>query len=378
MELLDITLTLFFTGGVGLKTWAEVGNLEREIAIYQRLAEHLKAVNFVTYGGRSDYKYADSLGNIGLYPISWRGSVPIKLVHLLIRHWSMLMRSDILKTNQIQGSEIPIWLKKHLGKKLIVRCGYLYSLFTERHFHNEEAVVRAYRLERNAFEAADICVVPTARDRDWVAEKHSIAKKKIRVVPNYVDVDTFRPFKEPREILFDLVFVGRSGPQKNLLSLFEALAQLKRRNQKVQLLMIGNCSRNSKLIEIAKNKHLSVEFVENIPNNQLPYYLNQATAFILPSNYEGHPKALLEAMSCALPCIGTDVEGIGDEIKHRETGYLCGTDSESIADAIQKVLPDKSLQDEMGENARRYIKENYSLERVLKMEFDVIREVVNL
>ncbi|GAG15325.1 unnamed protein product, partial [marine sediment metagenome] len=257
-------------------------------------------------------------------------------------------------------------LKKYLGKKLIVRCGYLYSLFTERYPHNEEAVVRAYRFERNAFEAADICVVPTARDRNRVVEKHSIAKKKIRIVPNYVDVEIFRPLKEPREILFELVFVGRSSPQKNLLSLLEALARLKRRNQKIRLLMIGNCSHDSKLIKITENEHLSVKFVGNIPNNELPNYLNRATAFIIPSNYEGHPKALLEAMSCALPCIGTDVEGIRDEIKHRETGYLCGTDSESIADAIQRVLADKSLQHEMGENARHYIKKNYSLEQVLK------------
>lgn len=374
----NTSFTLFFTGGVGLKTWAEVGNLEREIVIYRRLTEHLKAVNFVTYEGRADYGYTECLGDIGLYPISWRGSMPIKLAHLLIRHWPMLMRSDVLKTNQIKGSEIPLWLKKHSGKKLIVRCGYLHSLFTERSSHNEEVVVRAYRVERDAFETADVCVVPTARDRDWVVEKHRIAREKIRVIPNYVDVDIFRPFKEPREILFDLVFVGRSGPQKNLLSLLEALTQLKRQNQKVRLLMIGNCSQDTKLIEIAKSKHLSVEFMGNISNNQLPNYLNQAAAFILPSNYEGHPKALLEAMSCALPCIGADVEGIRDEIKHKETGYLCGTDSESIADAIQKVLPDKSLQHEMGENARCYIKQNYSLERVLKMELDVIREVITL
>ncbi|MBA7489479.1 D-inositol-3-phosphate glycosyltransferase [subsurface metagenome] len=378
MELSDITLTLFFTGGVGLKTWAQVGNLNREITIYRRLVEYLKTVNFVTYGGRADYRYAHSLGNISLYPISWRGSMLIKLVYLLIRHWPMLMRSDILKTNQIRGSEIPIWLKKHSGKKLIVRCGYLYSLFTERCSRNKEIIAAVYRLERNAFEAADICVVPTARDRDWVVEEHRIAKKKIRVVPNYVDVNTFHPSREPREILFDLVFVGQSGPQKNLLSLFKALAKLKGQDQKVRVLMIGNCSHDSKLIEIAENKQLSVEFVGNVLNNQLPNYLNQAAAFIIPSNYEGHPKALLEAMSCALPCIGTDVEGIRDEIKHRETGYLCSTDSESIADAIQEVLADKFLQHEMGENARHYIKENYSLERVLKMEIDVIREVMSL
>ncbi len=374
----NTSLTLFFSGGIGLKTWAEVGNLEREIAIYRRLAEHLKAVNFVTYGGRADYRYTECLGDIGLYPISWRGSMPIKLANLLIHHWPVLMRSDVFKTNQIQGSELPMWLKKYLGKKLIVRCGYLYSLFTERDPYNEEAVVKAYRFERNAFETADICVVPTARDRNRVVEKHSIAKEKIRVVPNYADVEIFRPFKEPREILFELVFVGRSSPQKNLLSLLEALARLKRRNQKIRLLMIGNCSHDSELIRITENEHLSVKFVGNIPNNELPNYLNQATAFILPSIYEGHPKALLEAMSCALPCIGTDVEGIGDEIKHRETGYLCGIDSESIADAIQEVLADKSLQHKMGENARRYIKERYSLERVLNLELDVIREVITL
>ena len=337
----NTSLTLFFSGGVGLRTWAEVGSLEREIAIYRRLAEHLKAVNFVTYEGRADYRYTECLGDIGLYPISWRGSMPIKLANLLIHHWPALMRSDVFKTNQIHGSELPIWLKKYLGKKLIVRCGYLYSLFTERDPYNEEAVVRAYRFERNAFEAADICVVPTARDRNRVVEKHSIAKKKIRVVPNYADIETFRPFKEPREILFELVFVGRSSPQKNLLSLFEALARLKRRNQKIRLLMIGNCSHDSKLNEIVENKQLSVEFVGNVPNNELPNYLNQAAAFIIPSNYEGHPKALSEKILYLL-ANEDRAEEIGKRARTKVINkFSLGAKADRYLNVYRKLLSDK-------------------------------------
>ncbi len=193
MELLDITLTLFFTGGVGLKTWAEIGSLEREIAIYQRLAEHLKAVNFVTYGGRSDYKYADSLGNIGLYPISWRGSMPIKLVHLLIRHWPVLMRSDVLKTNQIQGSELPMWLKKYLGKKLIVRCGYLHSRNRIKEYKDEKIINDAIQLERNAFSASDIAIVTSSWQRDIVINKYNINPAKINVIHNYIVTELLRP-----------------------------------------------------------------------------------------------------------------------------------------------------------------------------------------
>lgn len=63
--LADTTLTLFFTGGVSLRTWSEVGNLNRELELYKRLAQELKEVNMVTYGGKRDREYAKNLGEIG-------------------------------------------------------------------------------------------------------------------------------------------------------------------------------------------------------------------------------------------------------------------------------------------------------------------------
>ncbi|MCK4326049.1 glycosyltransferase family 4 protein, partial [bacterium] len=335
MELADTNLTLFFTGGVGLETWAEAGILSREVAIYQCLTEHLKSVNFVTYGGRADLQYTGQLGHIGLYPTLWNRPIQMCILRLLMRHWRMLMQSDVLKTNQILGSEIPVWCKRYFGKRLILRCGYLYAHFTEQKSRSERVIAAAYRLERTAFKAADIAVVATAHDSDWVVKTHGTPREKLRVIPNYVDVKIFSPSRSQNKASFDLAYVGRSDPQKNISALLEAIARLKRRNRMVALLMIGSCSGDSRLRDIVQMECLDVTFVGNIPNAQLPEYLNKATAFVLPSLYEGHPKVLLEAMSCSLPCIGTNVEGIREEISHRETGYLCYTDPQSIAEAIE-------------------------------------------
>ena len=57
-------LVLFFTHGVSLKTWEDVGMLEREVALYRWMQGHGVQVTFVTYGYASDMSYADRLGGI--------------------------------------------------------------------------------------------------------------------------------------------------------------------------------------------------------------------------------------------------------------------------------------------------------------------------
>ena len=58
---------------------------------------------------------------------------------------------------------------------------------------------------------------------------------------------------------------------------------------------------------------------------------------------EGNPKTLLEAMSCGLACIGSNIPGINQIITHKKNGYLCNLDSKSIANAVVSVYNNKSL-----------------------------------
>lgn len=372
----DTTLTLFFTGGVSLKTWAKVGNLDRELEIYKRLNKKLKKVNIVTYGGKSDRLYTKNLGEINLLPTTWYNNSKTTILHLLLNHLQQIYKSDILKTNQIRGSEIPIWFKKRFGKKLIVRCGYLYSRNTKNQSNDEKRINDAIQLERNAFLSADIGIVTSSWQRDIIIKQYNIDLEKIRVIPNYVITDVFKPYPEIQK-RYDLIFVGRSSNQKNISNLLKAICYLKDKKRSISLVMVGGCCYNKEIKEMVDHYALDVTFKGNVPNFDLPHVLNQAKIFILPSYSEGHPKVLLEAMSCGLPCIGSDVTGIREDIEHMKDGYLCKTDYESIASAIETVLFDESLQNTMGDNARKYILEKYDIDRILEMELDVIKEVIS-
>jgi glycosyltransferase involved in cell wall biosynthesis len=289
-------------------------------------------------------------------------------------HESALRRTDVLKTNQIPGSEIAIWAKKKYGPKLIVRCGYLYSRFMARHTTNGWRIRRAYALEKEAFSVADAGVVTSERDRQWVIETHHVDPEKIHIIPNYVVTDVFKPMAKVTK-QYDLVCVAKASPQKNLEALLGAMYHLKQHGMAVSLLLIGTAAKDAMLRRRVQEFQLNVSFMDRVANFDLPAYLNQARVFVLPSLYEGHPKTLLEAMSCGLPCIGTDVDGVREDLKHLKNGYLCQTDSVSLAEAIQMVLDNTHLQQELGKNARQYVIDNYSLKTVMNLELILIHEI---
>jgi glycosyltransferase involved in cell wall biosynthesis len=115
----------------------------------------------------------------------------------------------------------------------------------------------------------------------------------------------------------------------------------------------------------------------SLPHERLPEVLHQAAAFVLPSLYEGHPKALLEAMACGLPVIALDVPGINDILRHKETGWLCQPTADSLKKGIQTVLADRKLQQRLSANGSRFIQEHFSLQRVLRQELNLYKTILD-
>ena len=76
--------------------------------------------------------------------------------------------------------------------------------------------------------------------------------------------------------------------------------------------------------------------------------LEQADVFILPSLWEGVPMTLIEAMGTALPIITTPVGGIVDMLEDGKEAIFTGTDSESIAESICKLLNNVALRQSLG------------------------------
>src|SRR3989338_4945141 len=120
-------LTLFMTRGMSLEAWDKSGMIDRELALYRRLQERKVKVGIVSYGGPSELSYADHLPGLKIMCNRWR--LPASWYERLIPwlHGSWLRRSNVLKTNQINGGLTALRAARLWGKPLIVRCGYLLS-----------------------------------------------------------------------------------------------------------------------------------------------------------------------------------------------------------------------------------------------------------
>jgi len=84
----------------------------------------------------------------------------------------------------------------------------------------------------------------------------------------------------------------------------------------------------------------------------------------------------LEAMSIGLPCIGSNVEGIREIISHNKNGIITQTDSKSIRNGLLKLLGNKSLQKRLGQNARKFVVNNFDSRLLLEKETNLLLKLV--
>ena len=260
---------------------------------------------------------------------------------------------------------------KKMGKPFISRNGYLWSEFVESNPAKISLLQRAKKTENHIFNSANHIVVTTPRQADRIMRAYGIHSGKCTVIPNYVLTDVFTPAAAKKTVNKTLCMVGRLDTEKNPLAVLEAC-----RGLDIELNLVGSGPLREQIIRRACEWTLRVQLLGTVPHEKLPDILQCSTMFALVSPLEGHPKSLLEAMSCGLPVIGANSPGIREEIQHGQNGLLCETDSASIRHAVQALLHDEELCTRLGVAARNYIEGHYSLDRVLSLELEVIQKVV--
>ena len=364
-------VVVFLTRGMSLERWHRAGILERELAFYQALRARVGALELVSYGDRGERGFLGQLGGLRLLANRWRLDSNLYSLAAPLMHASAIRQASVLRTHQLNGAWAAAIAKSLFGKKLIVRCGYIWSAFLERESRNpwRRGVVR--RLEAWVLKAADRVVVATEPDRDYLIQRYGIAPGKIAVIPNYVDVERFRPMPSVERQPGLICFVGRLEEQKNPIALLEAMRGL----AGAKLLMIGDGPLKASLQRKARERSVPVEFLGNVANDRLPELLNRAQLFALPSRYEGNPKALLEAMACGLPVIAARVPGVDQVIRHGKTGYVCEPGWQALHAGIRELLADPQRRAELGAAARESVVQSCSLERIVEQELELLHEV---
>jgi sugar transferase (PEP-CTERM/EpsH1 system associated) len=151
----------------------------------------------------------------------------------------------------------------------------------------------------------------------------------------------------PEEVLIGVV--ARLRPEKNHAMLLDAFAALKDDHPNARLAIVGDGELQDQLLE--KTRVLGMEkrvlFLGN--RNDVPRLLKSFDLFALPSQWEGLPLTVLEAMASGLAMVATNVGGIPEAVVHGETGLLSPpNDAERFAGMLGRVLDDLDAAGAMG------------------------------
>lgn len=367
-----MTIALFLTEKTSFAVWERGGFLARGVKAYNRLASACGRFYFVSYGDASECAYQPLfVKNCSIlykrYP--W---MPLRIYGFLspFIHWRILKTADVFYSGQMQGAWSALIAKIAFQKKFVLNCGYQWSLFAREGGAGYAKRLCIVCIEWIVYRAADHIVVSSASAKEYVMGRYGIPAHRIDTIPNYIDTDIFRPFaipKKPRS----LIFVGRLERQKNINVLFEALTGL----EDVQLTVVGSGALRGNLDEYARMHGLNVKFLGVIPNDDLPHELNKHALFVLPSLYEGSPKALFEAMACGMTVVAADSLGIRETVHDGVTGFLCPPTADGLRKIILNALDRADIALAMGKCARQYIIDTCNLDKKIAREAEIFHAV---
>src|ERR671928_1822466 len=218
------------------------------------------------------------------------------------------------------------------------------------------------RAARFALERADLVLPPSEAMRAALAA-HA-PRARLRVVPNVVDDELFRPARhEPSGRLITAGLMGENGA-KGFDVLLRALAHL---DGRAQLEIVGDGPRRAEYEALARELGVAgrVRFAGVRPKSELAERMRASDVFVLASRFENNPCVVLEAMASGLPVVATRVGGLPELVDERSGLLAEPRDPQSIAGRIAEALDrlDRFDREEIARRAR----ERYGREAVGKL-----------
>ena len=359
----QISMIMFLSRGTSLSKWEGLGILDREKVPISKLAEGLGQMTLLSYG--LDEK---TQGFDGIKVLYNNKGIPGIIYSMLIPciHARELNAHALYNVYQLTGVLPAIVSKLLFRKKLYVRLGFLQSIYSKS-VGTRMRYVQAVGLEWIATHMADIIVVTSDYAKKRIVDGYKVNPEKIKVIPNIINLEVFRPRPEIEKQRGRICFLGRLAKVKNLFSLIEAVAGLP-----VSLVFVGDGPLRKGLESHAQQFGVDLKVLGFVPNADAAAEICKSEIFAMPSFSEGNPKALLEAMACGVPVLSTDIPNLQEIINHGENGFLTRSDTASIRSCIIEILSLRDKWPEIGEKAIKTIKCNNDMDKNTKTELEHI------
>ncbi len=223
-------------------------------------------------------------------------------------------------------------------------------------------------LARRVVARADTVRVSTTREKknlDRIAVRLGVVPEQICHVPFLVET---RPLLEADGRMVRrrysagtrrpiVLFVGRLERQKDLPTLFKAIAIVTERIPQVLLLVVGDGTEHPRLERLAATLGIArhIEFVGRVDHDELAAYYGACDVFAITSLYEGTCMALVEAAAAGRPVVATDFAGAHDAILEGESGFIVPIGNElAVAERIMYLLEHEDRR-QFGHRGREHV-----------------------
>jgi glycosyltransferase involved in cell wall biosynthesis len=234
-----------------------------------------------------------------------------------------------------------------------------------------------HTFSRATFHIADHILCYTDIERESI-EKLGIDCRKISVIHNGVDTTLFAPCdSEKTGNGKQILWVGRYVLGKGVDYLIEAFFRVLEKIPDAHLVLVGEGPEKTVIEEKIRILQIkgAVTMIDYVDNDELPGTYNNSDVFVLPSLMEGVPRTILEAMSCGVPVVTTDLLHLVDIVNGAGL-VVPPKDPAVLSAAILTVLQDPALAEKMGQRGRTKIEQEYSWEDTVGKTLAVYEAVI--
>ena len=229
-------------------------------------------------------------------------------------------------------------------------------------------------LEKLLAKWTDVLITVSNLNKKKIIDLNIAHENKIKNIYSGIDLSLFTnkrndDFRKELNLENDhllLGSVGRLSDQKDPITMIEAFGIISKPFPNAHLALVGDGELKGKILEKIDQLKLDgkVHLTGN-KNNPWSVY-HSMDLFIMSSIYEGLGRSITEALSCGVPVVCTDVEGVPEIVRDNITGILVPPkDSNKLADGIIRTLNDMETAKKMAEEGRRFVNDNFDVNKMV-------------
>ncbi|EJD6501189.1 glycosyltransferase family 4 protein [Providencia rettgeri] len=199
------------------------------------------------------------------------------------------------------------------------------------------------------------------------------ANKQIVIHNGMPDKSVEFPKKNNTSNIINIITVARFSEQKDHYSLLKALSNLPKSNWTLNL--VGKGPLEPEIKKLASELKLSEKINFLGERHDVSNLLSLADIFILPSNWEGLPRSIIEAMSFSLPVIASDVGGVNEMVSLSNGFLIPRGDIHTMSKAILTLIENEETRISMGKKSRETYCNSFNFQKMLNRTHELYKTI---